>query len=183
MPDPDQYANTASATTQQFTETFLDLKADGVDIHLVATSASAATVAAGSFNGVQIDQPRSCRVTTTAALGNVILTGTLADGTTGQTDTIVTANATVEGVKAFSELTSIQHPDSTSHTIAIELSNKLGLVNSIAATADVYKCVKNGAHSASPTVVTANNTVSAGAISANDDVTVRYKGTHTHGLS
>ena len=130
------------------------------------------------------DVPRNVSVTygtVGSSTGNVTITGTLANGTTAQTETfaIGAGDETVVGAKAFATITQITIPDTfyATTTIDVGLDNLLGLGNSINAEADIYKVSIDGvddADAVSGNVDTTNNTLDCGTITANSDYTIRY---------
>ena len=124
------------------------------------------------------DVPRNLVVTfgAGAGTGDVVITGTLADGTTAQTENFTFAASTpVIGEKAFATVTQITIPNSMEgFTVDVGLDNLLGLTNSVNAAGDVYKATLDGADVTVGTVNTTNNTVDCGTIAANSDYTFRY---------
>ena len=127
--------------------------------------------------------PRNLSVTFSAQTngdsGDVTITGTLADGTTAQTETFTFSTAaTVIGAKAFATVTQISIPV-TMETVTVDvgIDNLLGLSNSISEEADIYKVTLDGVDDDDAVTGNGNsdnNTLDCGTIAANSDYTIWY---------
>jgi len=119
-------------------------------------------------------------VTTTgdgSGAGTITITGTLADGTTGQTEAITLAeSATTQGVKAFCTITAIVS-SGTGGTFQVGIGDIIGLPNAISAEADIYYKTVDGIAVFSEISGKANttyNTLDCGTIEQNEDITILY---------
>lgn len=128
------------------------------------------------------DYARNISITTTnndTPSGNVTITG-LVRGTSTTDVIAISAGGTVYGVKAFDTITNINIPAgvSGSDTVTVGWSDKIGLLNPITSTADVYKKKVNNADATaelSGKVSTTYHTVDCATIVANEDMEIRYK--------
>ena len=166
--------------TANYVEHFMDVAAEDTD-YCHAQMAGTEALQEITTLITSPDVPRNVSVTygtIGSSAGSVTITGTLADGTTAQTETfaISAGDETIIGAKAFATITQITIPDTfyATTTIDVGLDNLLGLANSLNAEADVYTVTLDGIHVATGTVNTTNNTVDCGAITANSDYTIRY---------
>ncbi|NVM21302.1 MAG: right-handed parallel beta-helix repeat-containing protein [Desulfobacterales bacterium] len=131
------------------------------------------------------DVPRNISITTTnvsTPSGDVTITGIDAKGNSTTENITIVAGGNAYGNKAFSTVSKITIPAgvTSDDTIAVGMSDKLGLSNVIYATGDVYKVKKNNADypAASYMVNATYDTVdvsTGGAITGGDDFTVYYR--------
>lgn len=127
------------------------------------------------------DFGRNITVTSTAgSVGVVTITGTLAVGTTGQTDAItIVDGGTANGVKAFVTVTNINVSSAliSPEEVIIGIGDVIGLPNTINAEADIYMKTVDGVEEfgeISGNVNTTNNTLSCATIAQNEDITLYY---------
>ena len=126
------------------------------------------------------DVVRNSSITTTnvtSPSGNVTITGVDAKGNSTTEDIAISAGSTAYGSKAFATVSKITIPAGVTadDTVAIGISDKLGLSNIIYASCDVYKVKKNNADTAIGTVNTTYDTVDCANITGGDDFTIWYK--------
>lgn len=108
--------------------------------------------------------------------GTITITGTLADGTTGQTEEINLINGTTQGAKAFCNITAIVAA-STGGTWDVGIGDIIGLPNAISAEADIYYKTVDGVAvfgEISGKGNTTNNTLDCATIVQNEDITIYY---------
>ena len=183
--DADKYYMKEDADTGGFTgnyvEHFMDVHAADADYcHAQMAGTGVLQEIDGAITSP--DVPRNIVVTFGAiseSTGDVTITGTLADGTTAQTETFTVADSTaVIGAKAFATVTMITIPSTIdTTTVDVGLDNLLGLSNSISAEADIYKVTLDGVDDADAVTGngdTTNNTLDCGTIAANSDYTIWY---------
>lgn len=130
------------------------------------------------------DVPRNLEVTFSATedteSGVVTITGTLAAGTTAQTETFTfTSDSVVVGTKAFATITKINIPAGSMNGIEIDvgIGDLLGLSNTVSAEGDVYKITLDSIDSSvivSGNVDTTYNTVDCSDVVDNSDYTIWY---------
>jgi len=174
------YMKEDATSAGNFCEHFMDVHAEDAD-YCHAQMAGTEALQEITTAITSPDVPRNVSVTygtVGSSAGNVTITGTLADGTTAQTETfaIGAGDETVIGAKAFATITQITIPDTfyATTTIDVGIDNLLGLANSISAEADIYAVTLDGIHIATGTGDTTNNTLDCGTIAANSDYTVWY---------
>lgn len=176
------YVDDAAGAMKNYVEHFMDVLAASAT-HCHAAEAGNVGATPKDVEGcINPDVPRNVSITTvgTPEACNVIVHGTLADGTTAATDTIAVVNNGIGyGVKAFATLTKYVIPAEVSDamTIALGISDKIGLSNSISAEADIYKKIVDAvdeSHEISTKGNTDNNTLDCATIVANEDITVWY---------
>jgi len=109
--------------------------------------------------------------------GTITITGTTADGQTGQTEEIALASsATTAGAKAFCNITAIV-ADSTGGTWDVGIGDIIGLPNGIDGVTDVYYKTVDGVAAfgeITTKVNTTNNTLDCATIVQNEDITIYY---------
>ena len=134
----------------------------------------------GDKIGSIIKMPDYARnITTTGdgeAAGTITITGTLADGTTGQTEEINLVNGTTAGAKAFCNITAIVAA-STGGTWDVGIGDIIGLPNAISAEADIYYKTVDGVAvfgEIAGKADTTNNTLDCATIVQNEDITIYY---------
>ncbi|MCJ7790542.1 MAG: hypothetical protein MUP69_10295 [Candidatus Atribacteria bacterium] len=168
-----------AVTPINYVEHFLDVKASDADYcHAQMTgSGSPQTI---TTDITSPDVPRNIIVTFGAGegSGNITVKGTLANGTTAQSENFAFAASTpVIGAMAFATVTEIDIPNSMSGvTVDVGLDNLLGLANSFDADADVYKkhCDGIDIAIADAQIEPANGTLDCGTIAPNSDYTFWY---------
>ena len=126
------------------------------------------------------DVPRNISITTTnvsSPSGDVTITGVDAKGNSITEDITIVAGSTAYGNKAFSTVSKITIPAgvTSDDTVAVGMSDKLGLSNVIYETGDVYKAKKNNADITVGTVNVTNGTVDCATITGGDDFTIYYR--------
>ena len=126
------------------------------------------------------DVARNISVTTSnvsSPSGNVTITGVNAKGNSTTEDIAISAGGTAYGSKAFATVSKITIPAGVTadDTVAVGISDKLGLSNIIYASGDVYKVKKNNADATIGTVNTTYGTVDCATINNGDDFTIYYK--------
>ena len=122
------------------------------------------------------DYARNVTTTGGTAAGTVTVTGTLADGTTGQTEEINVINGTTQGAKAFCNITSLVSAG-TSGAIDVGIGDLIGLPNSVDDATDVYYKTVDGVavfSEISGNVNTSNNTLNCATIVQNEDISLYY---------
>ena len=171
--------NTGEASIyEQHSNHFMDvLAASANDVHAAITGTGAEQEITTAITNPDI--PRNISITNSAnSTGDVKIDGVDAKGkTVSDTITIVTGGIAY-GVVAFATVSKITIPAGVANpdTIAVGVSDKLGLSNIIYASGDVYKVKVNNADD--PTIGTVNttyNTVDCATINAGDDITIWYK--------
>jgi len=125
------------------------------------------------------DYGRNITVTGGASAdGTVTITGTLADGTTGQTeDIVVVADGTAAGSKAFTYISAIVLAGRTAGSCTVGIGDKIGLPSAIDGATDVYYKTVDGIavfSEISGKVDTTNYTLDCSAIAQNEDITIYY---------
>jgi hypothetical protein len=172
----------ATAGSANWTLHLMDVDAADADyVHAAITGTGASQDVSTAITNP--DFGRNITITTTnvaAPSGNVTITGTLADGTTGQTDAItISAGALASGVKAFVTVTNINTPAglSASDTVEVGIGDLIGLPNSINAEADIYMKTVDGVEEFSEISGNGNttyNTLNCATIIQNEDITLYY---------
>jgi len=160
-----------------------------MDLHAANTTyCHVAEVGSGESKDVPVtvnpDVPRNVSITTTevaAPTGTVIVHGVLAaDGAATTEDIVITAGTTVYGVKAFATVSKYVIPASVTaaDTVALGISDKIGLANSISAEADIYKKTVDGVDESDEISTKGNadnNTLDCAPVVANEDITIWYQ--------
>jgi len=126
------------------------------------------------------DVPRNVSITTTnnaSPSGDVTIEGIDAKGNSIVENITIVPGGTAYGDKAFAKVTKIILPAgvSTSDTVSVGISDKLGLSNVIYETGDIYKVKRNNADDTIGTVDVTNGTVDCATINAGDDITIYYR--------
>jgi len=171
------YVDDVAGTTANYILHCMDIDAADVDF-IVEDSMAENKDWIAQIDG-QPDYGRNITVTGSAlADGTVTITGTLADGTTAQTDAIVVvADNTAEGVKAFTNITNIVLAGWSAGSCTVGIGDIIGLQNAISAEADIYLKTVDGVavySEISGNVNLANNTLDCGTIVQNEDITLYY---------
>ena len=173
---------TGVTATANYIQHFMDIDAADVDyIHAaIAGTGGSQDVSTAIVNP---DYGRVVTVTCSnvnSPSGNVTITGTLADGTTGQTDAItISAGATATGVKPYVYITNINTPAGlpAEDNVTIGIGDILGLQNAISAEADIYMKTVDGVEEYGEIASKANttyNTLDCATIVQNEDITIYY---------
>jgi hypothetical protein len=168
-------------TLGNYVEHFMDVKAADADYCHAAEAGSGESkdVTTALTNP---DVPRITSITVTNVStpeGNVVVTGVLANGS-ADTDTIViSAGSTAYGVKAFATISKYNIPAGVDagDTVALGISDKIGLSNDVSAEADVYKKHVDGIDESdeiSTKVDATNNTLDCATVVGNEDISVWY---------
>jgi len=189
--NPIEDSGTSSRIYSQFSEHFQDLQAKATDyVHSGITGTGAEQEI--TTNITNPDVPRNISVTVTnnaSPSGDVTITGTDAQGNSITEDITLVPGGTAYGNKAFATISKITVPATVNgggaDTVTVGIGDKLGLLNVIYATSDVYKIKVNNADKTSEfdmatDVDTENSTVdmsslAAGGITAGDDITIYYR--------
>ena len=127
------------------------------------------------------DYARNASITATnvnSPSGDITITG-LVRGISDTDVIAIVAGGTAYGVKAFDTVTNINIPAgvSSSDTVTVGFSDKIGLINPIASTSSVYKKKVNNEDKTSELTGNVNATyytVDCGTIVANMDMEIRY---------
>jgi len=161
----------------------MDVDAADTDYILVSTEGTGASQDKSGVDLANTEPDFGRNITTTGdagATGVVTITGTLADGTTGQTDAIAIADgATTQGVKAFVTVTNVNISDgllATKH-VEVGIGDLIGLPNAISEEADIYMKTVDGEgvfSEISGNANVANNTLNCATIAQNEDITLYY---------
>lgn len=177
----DKFYMKVDAFSGNFQEHFMDIHAANT------TYCHAAEAGTGVSKDVTTeltnpDVPRNVSITVTNVAtpsGDVTVYGDIADGTTTTEAITIIAGDTAYGVKAFATITKYNIPAtvSASDTVALGISDKIGLSNSFSAEADIYKKTVDGIDESdeiSGNGDTTNNTLNCATIVANEDITIWY---------
>lgn len=126
------------------------------------------------------DVPRTVSITTTnvsSPYGDVTIEGKGTGGSNISEDISIVAGGTAYSNNAFSTVTRIIIPGgvSSSDTVSVGISDKLGILPVIYNSEDVYKMKKNNADVSIGTINMTYRTIDCATINANDDFTVYYR--------
>jgi len=177
------YVDDAAGVGKNWVLHLMDVDAADVDYILVSTEGTGASQDKSGVDLANTEPDFGRNITTTGdagATGVVTITGTLADGTTGQTDAIAIADgATTQGVKAFVTVTNVNISDgllATKH-VEVGIGDLIGLPNAISEEADIYMKTVDGVGEFSEISGkgnVANNTLDCTTIVQNEDITIYY---------
>jgi len=172
-------ASSGQLIYEQYYDVFMDcLAASTNHVHAAMTGTGAEQeITTGITNP---DVPRNISITTTnnaSPSGDVKITGVDAKGNSVTEDITIVPGGTAYGNVAFATVSKITIPAgvSASDTVAVGISDKLGLSNVIYETGDVYKVKKNNADATIGTVNATYGTVDCATINAGDDFTIYYR--------
>jgi len=174
----DKFYMGEDADTGGFTGSFIDhfMDIDAADTDYVISDATGDGDKIGSIVAMP-DYARNITTTGDAeAAGTITITGTLADGTTAQSEEISLINGTTQGAKAFCNITAIVAA-STGGTWDVGIGDIIGLTNSISAEADIYYKTVDGVAvfaEIAGKANTTNNTLDCATIVQNEDITIYY---------
>ena len=173
---------TGVVATANYIQHFMDIDAAQADyVHAAITGTGASQDVSTAITNP--DYGRVVTVTCSnvnSPAGDVTITGTLADGTTGQTDAItITPAGTAIGVKPFVYITNINTPAGlpADDNVTIGIGDVLGLQNAISAEADIYLKTVDGVEEYGEIATKANttyNTLDCSTIAQNEDITIYY---------
>ena len=174
------YVDDASGVSLNTVQHFMDIDAADADyVHAAITGTGVSQDITTAITNP--DYGRIITVTSSAgSVGVVTITGTLAVGTTAQTDAITIVDGDIAyGVKAFCTVTNINVSDALidPETVTIGIGDKLGLANAVSAEADVYMLTVDGIEEfgeIAGKVDTTNNTLDCSTVEQNSDYTVYY---------
>ena len=176
--DADKFYMKEDADTGGFTGSFIDhfMDVDAADTEYIIKDATGDGDKIGSIVAMP-DYARNITTTGDAeAAGTITITGTLADGTTAQSEEINLVNGTTQGAKAFCNITAIVAA-STGGTWDVGIGDIIGLTNSISAEADIYYKTVDGVAvfgEIAGKSNTTNNTLDCATIVQNEDITIYY---------
>jgi parallel beta-helix repeat protein len=172
-------ANPHGRIYNQYSDLFMDIiVASTTAVHAAITGNGAEQEVITAITNP--DVARNISITTTnvtSPSGDVTITGVDVKGNSTTEDITISAGGTSYGSKAFATVSKITIPVgvTTDDTVAIGISDKLGLSNIIYASGDVYKVKKNNADATVGTVNTTYGTVDCANITGGDDFTIYYK--------
>lgn len=168
--------------TANYIQHFMDIDAADTDyVHAAITGTGSGQDVSTAITNP--DYARNITVSCTdnnSPSGDVTITGTLADGTTSQTDVItISAGGTAQGVKAFVYVSNINVPAGVpaEDEVTIGIGDVLGLQNAISAEADIYLKTVDGVEEYGEISGNANttyNTLDCSTIVQNEDITLYY---------